>query len=186
MTTKDVLALALEALAANEFHLVEVGKCGNGLHAQTVKAITAIKQAQQAQEPVTGFGKIVGTHGKVVEWPEFTEQAEPVSRCGGRGYCDRMPFCGCGGPDGLPERDPTKPAEAQGLFRKFMVQRVDGSDKQGGKHYGCEYFVLDVDHDPHAKAALQAYAQACAKSHPQLSADLIAKHGTAPMPPEAP
>ena len=29
-----------------------MGKRGNGLHAQTVKAITAIKQAQQAQEPV--------------------------------------------------------------------------------------------------------------------------------------
>jgi len=39
--------------------------------------------------------------------------------------------------------------------------------------------VLDVDHDPHAKAALQAYAVACAKSHPQLSADLIARHGAA-------
>jgi hypothetical protein len=49
MTTKDVLALALEALAANEFHLVEMGKRGNGLQAQTVKAITAIKQAHQAQ-----------------------------------------------------------------------------------------------------------------------------------------
>ena len=54
MTTKDVLALALEALAANEFHLVEVGKRGNGLHAQTVKAITAIKQAQQAHQALIG------------------------------------------------------------------------------------------------------------------------------------
>ena len=48
MTKDEALALALEALAASEFHLVEVGKCGNGLHKQTVKAITAIKQAQQS------------------------------------------------------------------------------------------------------------------------------------------
>jgi hypothetical protein len=39
--------------------------------------------------------------------------------------------------------------------------------------------VLDVDHDPHSKAALQAYAIACAQSHPQLSEDLIARHGGA-------
>ncbi len=79
MTTKDVLSLALEALAANEFHLVEIGQRGNGLHAQTVKAITAIKQAitpetgnaatpdasaitagngQQAQEPVSELEKL--------------------------------------------------------------------------------------------------------------------------------
>lgn len=83
-------------------------------------------------------------------------------------------------PSTLPERDPRKPAEAQGLFRKFDVTRVDGSSAPGGKHHGCEYFVLDVDHDPHAPVALQAYAVACAKSHPQLSADLIARHGAAP------
>ena len=80
-------------------------------------------------------------------------------------------------PTALPERDPSKPAEAQGLFHKFNVTRTDGSDQPGGKHHGCAYFVLDVDHDPHAKAALQAYAVACAQSHPQLSADLIARHG---------
>lgn len=77
----------------------------------------------------------------------------------------------------LPERDPSKPAEAQGLFRKFDVCRVDGSDAPGGKHEGCEYFVLDVDHDPHAPAALRAYAEACKDTHPQLSADLQNRHG---------
>lgn len=81
-----------------------------------------------------------------------------------------------------PERDTSKPAEAQGLFRKFNVTRTDGSDQPGGKHHGCEYFVLDVDHDQHAKAALQAYAASCAQSHPQLSADLIARHGVQPAP----
>lgn len=81
--------------------------------------------------------------------------------------------------DTLPERDQSKPAEQQGLFRKFIVQRVDGSDAPGGKHHGCEYFVLDMTHDPHAAAALRAYAEACAVTHPQLSADLRARHGAA-------
>lgn len=77
----------------------------------------------------------------------------------------------------LPERDPSKPAEQQGLFRKFVVYRADGSSQPGGKHYGCEYFVLDIDHDPYAAAALRAYAVACAETHPQLSADLQARFG---------
>lgn len=73
----------------------------------------------------------------------------------------------------LPERDHSKPAARQGLFRKFVVERVDGSDRPGGKHHGCRYFVIDMDHDAHAPAALRAYAIDCKDSHPQLSADLI-------------
>lgn len=72
----------------------------------------------------------------------------------------------------MKERDLTKTAEQQGLFRKFDVRRVDGSDQPGGKHYGCEYFVLDVTHDPYAKDALRAYARACATTHPDLSLDI--------------
>jgi hypothetical protein len=85
MTTKDVLALALDALEKSKSALAEELAAWdidpplhhvNEAHDLCDAAITAIKQAQ---EPVTGFGKIVGTHGKVVEWPEFTEQAqEPV------------------------------------------------------------------------------------------------------------
>lgn len=75
----------------------------------------------------------------------------------------------------FPERDGSKPAEQQGLFRKFDVRRLDGSDTRGGKHYGCRYFVLDMDHDVHAPAALAAYGVSCAASHPQLSADLLAE-----------
>lgn len=85
----------------------------------------------------------------------------------------------------LPERDFTRPAEAQGLFRKFNVSRVDGSDAAGGKHHGCEYFVLDVDHDVHAPAALRAYAQACKDTHPVLSQELAARFGAAPEQPIA-
>lgn len=80
----------------------------------------------------------------------------------------------------LPERDASLPAERQGLFRKFVVGRVDGSDKPGGKHHGCTYFVLDVDHDPCARPALAAYAAACESTHPTLAADLRTKWGEVP------
>jgi len=84
----------------------------------------------------------------------------------------------------FPERDTSRPAEEQGLFRKFDVRRVDGSSAPGGKHHGCEYFVLDTDHDPHAPAALMSYAKACAESHPQLSADLTRRYSSATVPAE--
>lgn len=82
----------------------------------------------------------------------------------------------------LPERDHTKPAEHQGLFRKFTVSRTDGSDAPDGKHYGCDYFVLDVTHDPHAKAALAAYADAVEATHPQLAADMRQRYGIGAKP----
>ncbi|KVN27347.1 hypothetical protein WJ63_14365 [Burkholderia pyrrocinia] len=78
--------------------------------------------------------------------------------------------------DALTDRDPSKTNTKQGLFRKFDVRRVDGSDQPGGKHHDCEYFVLDMMHDQHARAALRAYADACAATHPDLSADLIARY----------
>lgn len=61
-----------------------------------------------------------------------------------------------------------------GLYEKFSVIRVDGQSAHGGKHYRCAYFVLDMDHDPHAIAAAMAYAESCAEEYPLLAADLIA------------
>lgn len=90
-----------------------------------------------------------------------TAPAAPQAPCGNR---DEEPA--------FPECDPNKPAEQQGLFRKFDVKRVDGSDAPGGKHEGCRYFVLDMDHDKHAPAALLAYAADCASTYPELAADL--------------
>lgn len=84
----------------------------------------------------------------------------------------------------LPERDKGKPDEQQGLFRKFDVRRTDGSSEPGGKHEGCEYFVLDLDHDPLARVALQAYADACDSTHPQLSQDLRRRYGLTVLPVE--
>lgn len=65
--------------------------------------------------------------------------------------------------------------KTRGLYEKFTVIRNDGSSDLGGKHHGCEYFVLDLTHDPHAAAALMAYAESCAADYPLLAADLRSK-----------
>jgi hypothetical protein len=59
-----------------------------------------------------------------------------------------------------------------GLYNKYCVTRNDETDKIGEKHHGCQYFVLDLTHDPHAKSAILAYARACRETHPALSKDL--------------
>lgn len=63
--------------------------------------------------------------------------------------------------------------KSKGLYHKFDVTRVDGSSEPGGKHDGCDYFVLDLTHDQHAVAAIRAYAQSCEKDYPLLAVDLI-------------
>ena len=65
--------------------------------------------------------------------------------------------------------DPTK-----GLYGKFRVERTDGKSAPGKKHHGCAYFVLDIDHDPHAKAALRAYAETSRGEYPLLARDIDA------------
>jgi hypothetical protein len=65
--------------------------------------------------------------------------------------------------------------EDRGLYRKYEVRRKDGSSQPGGKHEHCEYFVLDLTHDPFAIDALMAYHNACRKRFPKLAADLDAK-----------
>lgn len=59
-----------------------------------------------------------------------------------------------------------------GLYGKFKVTRTDGSSKKGQKHAGCEYFVLDINHDPFVRYALAAYLDAARLAYPQLAADL--------------
>lgn len=75
------------------------------------------------------------------------------------------------------DRDQNKPNTEQGLYRKFDVRRTDGSDQPGGKHEGCEYFVLDLTHDPHAKAAAAVYADSVEATHPMLAADMREQYG---------
>lgn len=59
-----------------------------------------------------------------------------------------------------------------GIYRKYVVSRVDGSSNVGGKHARCAYFVLDWQHDPFAVPAARAYADACEDKFPALADDL--------------
>ena len=61
----------------------------------------------------------------------------------------------------------------KGLYNKFTVIRNDGSSEIGEKHYGCNYFVLDLTHDKFAAPALGEYARACRYEFPFLAADLL-------------
>ncbi len=58
------------------------------------------------------------------------------------------------------------------IHEKFVVARTDGTHIKGGKHHECFYWVLDVDHDPYALPALEAYATACRATHPTLAGEL--------------
>ncbi|MHC4864610.1 MAG: hypothetical protein ACYTEX_11025 [Planctomycetota bacterium] len=63
----------------------------------------------------------------------------------------------------------------RGLYQKYVVRRTDGRDAPGETHDGCEYFVLDLTHDPHALPALRAYADSCRGEYPKLCKDLMEK-----------
>jgi len=63
--------------------------------------------------------------------------------------------------------------QKRGLYNKFRsIERRDGEHMPGGKHYDCKYFVLDLTHDKHAKAAVLAYAESCKDEYPLLAHDL--------------
>lgn len=64
------------------------------------------------------------------------------------------------------------PDESLGLYAKYDVKRSNGSSEPGGKHEKCRYFVLDLDHDKHAKEAIRSYASSCEKDYPALADDL--------------
>lgn len=62
------------------------------------------------------------------------------------------------------------------LYDKYIVTRTDSKSHPGEKHYGCEYFVLDLTHDPAAVTALRAYCVAVEHSRPQLVRDIAARY----------
>lgn len=63
----------------------------------------------------------------------------------------------------------------RGLYRKFRrIERSDGSSARGKKHHRCRYFVLDLDHDEFADAAMRTYADACERKFPLLAGDIRA------------
>jgi len=61
----------------------------------------------------------------------------------------------------------------KGIYNKFVVVRTDGQSDPGQKHNGCNYFVLDLDHDPFAMPAIEAYAVACQDEYRVLATDLM-------------
>lgn len=63
--------------------------------------------------------------------------------------------------------------KARGLYEKFYVKRADGRGAPGQKHNECEYFVLDLTHDPHALPAVRAYAVSCAEDYPTLALEVL-------------
>lgn len=69
--------------------------------------------------------------------------------------------------------------ESRGVYHKFNVSRTDGSSEPGGKHAECFHFVLDCEHDPHAKVALMAYEDSCRTQYPALAEGLSHIVGTA-------
>jgi hypothetical protein len=60
----------------------------------------------------------------------------------------------------------------RGLYEKFDIRRTDGKSAPGEKHENCQYFVLDLTHDPHALPGLRAYRQSCQSEYPKLAYDL--------------
>ena len=71
----------------------------------------------------------------------------------------------------LPPVDPAKPMQEQGLVNKYTVTKNHGpSDPK------AEYFVLRMDKDPHAKAAIAAYALSCKAEFPALAEDLVNRY----------
>jgi len=65
----------------------------------------------------------------------------------------------------------------RGLYNKFYVRRTDGRSRKGQRHYHCQYFVLDLDHDEFALIALRAYARACREKYALLAVDLLSEIG---------
>lgn len=76
--------------------------------------------------------------------------------------------------------------EDRGIYDKYTVTRNDGSSEPGGKHEHCDYFVLDLTHDPFAIPALAAYVVACAVKFPKLADDLRKKLNLKPKAEEPP
>ena len=65
-----------------------------------------------------------------------------------------------------------------GLYRKYKVERLNDPT---GKHDDCDYFVLDMNHDKFAKAAVLAYADECESEFADLARDLRIRVGVIPQ-----
>ncbi len=98
--------------------------------------------------------------------------AERLRFAGGVGGIPRGKVANC---VWITREERTMSDKAQGLYNKFRVERTDGKSAPGERHDGCEYFVLDLTHDPYAIPAIEAYIDACAGEYPLLASDLFEK-----------
>lgn len=76
--------------------------------------------------------------------------------------------------DALSRSHDAEQSASDRLYGKFHVKRADGRDQPGGDKADARYFVLDYVHDPAARTALRAYADASEQTAPRLAADLRA------------
>jgi len=75
--------------------------------------------------------------------------------------------------EGLRNRMHNERDSDKGLYNKYVVERIEPDPT--GKHRNCWYFVLDLEHDAYAYAALDMYASSCADKYPQLAEELKGK-----------
>jgi hypothetical protein len=66
------------------------------------------------------------------------------------------------------------PDREKGWYEKYYVARLND---ETGKHERCEFFVLDLVHDRHARMAMLAYAASCGDEYPSLAVDIIDRCG---------
>lgn len=172
--TEQAVAQALEGQAARVLHLT---------HERDLALRANRAQEQAAQQ---GDGGLPPLPRRTVIYPDSDE------RCYVLAFTDEQMRtyalatrqsapASAAAPQGVfPSRDLSKPAEQQGIFEKFRVGRTDGSDAPGGKHHGCRYFVLDLDHDQHAPAGMRGYAADCRDTHPVLADEIEAEFAHPP------
>lgn len=59
--------------------------------------------------------------------------------------------------------------DKRGIYGKYRVEKSDGSPVDPK----AIYFTLRLDTDPHARAAVRAYAASCQAENPDLATDLL-------------
>lgn len=59
-------------------------------------------------------------------------------------------------------------SEPKGIYGKYEIRKTDGTETDPK----AVYFVLRLDTDPWARAAIREYARACQGEQPELAVDI--------------
>jgi len=65
-------------------------------------------------------------------------------------------------------KDP-RPDSDRGIYAKYDVKR---RNDPSGRHADCRFFVLDPEHDIHARGALETYQDLVGGEYPHVAADI--------------